>query len=111
MGKRPLHYRSALDLGRKLARRKIEAPDLLEAMIERVETIDQASYRLQSRERDPLIARWDHLVSIKPLDESRSLYRDTIEIDAGKLTFIVWAWANWFYRHRQRRWRALAKSL
>lgn len=76
-----------------------------------IETIDQASYRLQSRERDPLIARWDHLVSIKPLDESRSLYRDTIEIDAGKLTFIVWAWANWFYRHRQRRWRALAKSL
>ncbi len=42
MGKRPLHYRSALELGKKLARRKIDAPDLLEAMIERVETIDQA---------------------------------------------------------------------
>jgi hypothetical protein len=24
---------------------------------------------------------------------------------------LVWAWADWFYRHRQRRWRALAKCL
>ncbi len=75
------------------------------------EKIDQTNYEIQSRERDPLVARWDHLVSIKPLDNSRSIYRDTIDIDAGTLTFVVWAWANWFYRHRQRRWRALAKSL
>jgi hypothetical protein len=51
------------------------------------------------------------VISIKPRDDSRSLYRDTIEIDAGILTFVVWAWANWLYRHRQRRWRALAKTL
>jgi len=75
------------------------------------EKIDHKNYELQSREHDPLIARWDHLVSIKPLANSRSIYRDTIDIDAGSLTFVVWAWANWFYRHRQRRWRALAKIL
>jgi hypothetical protein len=51
------------------------------------------------------------VISIKPLDNSRSFYRDTVEIDAGILTFVVWAWANWLYRHRQRRWRALAKTL
>ena len=76
-----------------------------------IEKIDQKNYEIQSREHDPLIARWDHLVSIKPLDDSRSIYRDTIDIDAGSLTFVVWSWANWFYRHRQRRWRALAKTL
>jgi hypothetical protein len=76
-----------------------------------LEKIDQKNYEIQSREHDPLIARWDHLVAIKPLDDSRSLYRDTIDIDAGNLTVVVWAWANWFYRHRQRRWRALAKTL
>jgi hypothetical protein len=75
------------------------------------EKIDHETYQLQSREHDPLIARWDHLVSIKPLDDTRSIYRDTIDIDAGSLTFVVGAWANWFYRHRQRRWRALAKIL
>ena len=71
----------------------------------------QNNYKIQSREHDPLISRWDHLVSITPLDDSRSIYRDTIDIDAGKLTWLVLAWANWFYRHRQRRWRALAKTL
>jgi hypothetical protein len=76
-----------------------------------LETIDQKSYEIQSREYDPLIARWDHLVSIKPIDDARCLYRDMIDVDAGRLTFVVWAWANWFYRHRQWRWRALAKKL
>jgi hypothetical protein len=76
-----------------------------------IEKIDRENYQIQSREHDALIAQWDHLVSIKPLDDSRSIYRDTIDVDAGSLTFLVWAWANWFYRHRQRRWRALAKTL
>jgi hypothetical protein len=75
------------------------------------EKIDETNYQLQSREHDPLIARWDHLISIKPLGDNRSVYRDTIDIDAGSLTFVVWTWANGFYRHRQRRWRALARSL
>ena len=75
------------------------------------EKIDHKNYELQSREHDPLIARWDHLISIKPLANAQSIYRDATDIDAGSLTFVVWAWANWFYRHRQRRWRALAKTL
>ena len=76
-----------------------------------LEKIDQTNHEIHSREHDPLISRWDHVISIKPLDDSRSLYRDTIDIDAGIFTVVVWAWANWFYRHRQRRWRALARTL
>jgi len=76
-----------------------------------IEKIDQKNHQIQSREHDPLVARWDHVISIKPLDDSRSIYRDTIDIDAGILTFVVWGSANLFYRHRQRRWRALAKTL
>jgi hypothetical protein len=75
------------------------------------EKIDHNNYEIQSRERDPLIARWDHLVSVKPLDDGRSVFRDTIDIDASSRTFLVWAWANLFYRHRQRRWRVLAKTM
>lgn len=77
----------------------------------RFEKVDQKNYEIQTREHDPLISCWDHLISIKPLTESRSIYRDIIDIDAGGLTWLVWAWANWFYRHRQRRWRARAKTL
>jgi hypothetical protein len=76
-----------------------------------VEKIDQKNYEIQSREHDPLIARWDHLVSIKPLDDTRSIYCDTIDIGAGSLPFVVGAWANWFYCHHQRRWRAPATTL
>jgi hypothetical protein len=75
------------------------------------ERIDHASYEIQTRESDALVRRWDHVISIKPLGADRSLYRDTIDIDAGSFTFMVWAWAAWFYRHRQRRWRALAETL
>jgi len=74
------------------------------------ERIDQENNEMRTREHNPVVPRWDHVVSIKPLDDSRSIYRDTIDIDAGSLTFFVWAWANWFYRHRQRRWRALVKT-
>jgi hypothetical protein len=56
-------------------------------------------------------SRPSRLISVRPLDENRSIYRDVIDIDAGSLTVLVWAWASWFYRHRQRRWRALAKTL
>jgi hypothetical protein len=76
-----------------------------------IEKIDQRNREIQSREHNLLITRWDHLISIKPLDDSRSAYCDTIDIDAGSLTFVVWAWANLFYRYRQRRWRSLAKTL
>jgi len=75
------------------------------------ERIDQKVYEIQTREHDPLVKQWDHLISIRPGAEDRSIYRDVIEINAGKFTFLVWAWASWFYRHRQRRWRALAKTL
>jgi hypothetical protein len=71
------------------------------------ERIDQENYEIRTREHNPVVPRWDRVVSIKPLDDSRSIYRDTIDIDASSLTFFVWAWANWLYRHRQRRWRAL----
>ena len=75
------------------------------------ETIDQTGYRIVTRESDPLVKRWNHTFSVTPSGTDRSIYRDVIDIDAGASTILVWAWASWFYRHRQRRWRALAKSL
>jgi hypothetical protein len=75
------------------------------------EKIDHEAREIRTHEHDRLVARWDHVVSVRPLGENRSIYRDLIDIDAGSLTVLVWAWASWFYRHRQRRWRALAKTL
>ena len=73
--------------------------------------IDQTNFEILTLENDPLVKSWKHAISIKPLGQDRSIYRDVIDIDAGRLTVLVWAWVNWFYRHRQRRWRAFAKTL
>ena len=77
----------------------------------RFRRIDPMAREIVIRESDPLVRRWDHIISIVPVDALRSLYRDVIDLDAGVLTFVVWAWTSWFYRHRQRRWRALAPEL
>lgn len=37
-------------------------------------------------------------------------YTDEIEIQAGWLTPVIWLFAHVFYRHRQRRWKALLKQ-
>jgi len=53
-----------------------------------------------------LINTWDHLITITP-HGSACHYRDRVEVRAGLLTPFVWLFAQLFYWHRQRRWRAL----
>lgn len=60
--------------------------------------------------RSRLIRVWDHLIAIAPTPDGRALYTDTLRLDAGALTPAVALFAERFYRHRQRRWRALADN-
>lgn len=75
------------------------------------EHIDPAAREIQSREHDVLIRRWDHLVRVQPLADGRSRYSDEVQIEAGWLTFFVWLYAQGLYRHRQRKWRRVARRL
>jgi hypothetical protein len=56
-----------------------------------------------------LIKAWDHHITIRPSATGCS-YEDQVRVSAGILTPIVWLFAVIFYRHRQRRWRKLARS-
>ena len=76
----------------------------------RFEEIDDTTRQIRTREHDRLIRRWDHLVSVEPHGH-QTLYSDTVEIDAGWLTLLVWLYAQWLYRHRQRQWRRIAREL
>jgi hypothetical protein len=58
-----------------------------------------------------MIGRWDHWITVEPDGEGGTLYRDSVEIDAGFLTPLVGMFAHLFYCHRQRRWRGLADRL
>ena len=56
-----------------------------------------------------LMRRWDHLIAIEAgADPSRARYTDRVDIDAGRMTLVIWAWAHLLYRWRQHRWRQLA---
>lgn len=72
---------------------------------------DDACRTLQSKERGGLLRTWDHDIEVTPLDDERCLYRDRIELEAGPVTPLVWIWAHWFYRTRQKRWRKLSETL
>lgn len=78
-----------------------------------IESIDRDHRRLQSDEAGGPIRSWRHLVSVEATDgdDGRCRYTDTIEIRAGVLTPAIAAFAQVFYRLRQRRWRRLAPAL
>jgi hypothetical protein len=75
------------------------------------ERIDPIAREIQTRESDSLVRRWDHLISVRPAAKGHCRYRDQIDIEAGWLTVGVWLFAQVLYRHRQRRWRAVAERL
>jgi hypothetical protein len=73
--------------------------------------IDDSARSLSSQESGGLITIWNHDIEVEPIDAMSCHYRDRIEIEAGILTPVVALYARWFYRMRQRRWRALAKGM
>ncbi len=75
------------------------------------ERVDSIEREIQSRETDPLIRHWDHLIRVRESEPDVCVYSDDVTIEAGWLTPVVWLFACFFYRHRQRRWRRLAPHL
>jgi ligand-binding SRPBCC domain-containing protein len=57
-----------------------------------------------------LVRQWDHLITVAADGPCRTRYRDEVTIGAGLLTPFIWLFALFFYRHRQRRWRRLART-
>lgn len=77
----------------------------------RLVTIDKEAGLVESQESGQLAKVWNHTIKVEQDEVQRTVYTDELEIRAGILTGIVWILAQIFYRHRQRRWRKLAKTL
>ncbi len=77
----------------------------------RVEALDPVARELRTDEGGGLVRRWRHRIGVTPIGPDRCRYVDEIDIDAGVLTPAVRAFAEVFYRARQRRWRRLAPLL
>jgi hypothetical protein len=77
----------------------------------RIVRVDEAAREIYTNERGGGVRRWNHRITIDPRSADRCHYTDEIDIDAGPMTPLVWAYAHVFYRYRQWRWRKLARRL
>jgi hypothetical protein len=68
----------------------------------------QTHLQMRDDGHSAMIRMWDHWIIIKEAPGGAH-YTDSVEIQAGLLTPVVWAFAWIFYGHRQRRWRSLVK--
>jgi hypothetical protein len=67
-------------------------------------------YAVRDRGWGSFAHTWDHEITLAPTPDGRTLYRDRVVVGAGILTPLVAAFAQVFYRHRQRRLRRLASG-
>ncbi|WP_344451232.1 hypothetical protein [Actinocorallia aurantiaca] len=72
--------------------------------------LDEAARSMRTREHGGPVRTWNHTLRVEPLSEDSCRYSDTVDIDAGRLTPLVTAFAEVFYGHRHRRWRKLVRT-
>ena len=65
---------------------------------------------IRSREANEHVPVWNHDIFMAPVDANHTEYTDRVEIRAGWKTAFIWAWANAFYAHRQRKWIRLLRD-
>jgi len=75
----------------------------------KIVTIDRESNTIVSNESSALASVWNHTIRFEKCEQNKLSYSDEIEIKAGWLTIAIWAFAQLFYRHRQKRWKILLK--
>jgi hypothetical protein len=76
----------------------------------RVDVADRKRGEIHTRESGGMAPVWNHTIRIAAVGAGATRYSDEVEIRAGMRTPLVWTFAWFFYRHRQRRWRTLLAS-
>lgn len=66
---------------------------------------------LRTSESGGPVRSWEHRLVVEPAGAHGCRYTDRVTIDAGPATPLTAAFAKAFYRHRHRRWAALARVL
>jgi hypothetical protein len=71
--------------------------------------IDDQRRELQTAEHGGLLRAWNHSIRVEPEGQARCRYTDSVEIQAGPWTPLVWLCAQLFFRYRQMRLRGYAR--
>ena len=67
--------------------------------------------RKDTKEYDNTVVIWNHYIKMEEISQQVTRYTDTVDLYAGCLTSITAWWTLKFYKHRQRKWQKIAKSL
>lgn len=62
---------------------------------------------IYTNERNRFCPVWNHRIILRAIDGHHTEHTDEVEIEAGRKTGLVYAWAKASYRHRQRKWLTL----
>ena len=71
---------------------------------------DQDDFILRDKGYSSVLKTWDHRIKLAEASSGGTLYTDSLQFDAGLLTPMMAIGISQFFRHRQRRLRALDKS-
>ncbi|OBJ96061.1 hypothetical protein A5638_18900 [Mycolicibacterium fortuitum] len=69
--------------------------------------VDDTTRTIRTHEYGGVLRSWDHTLHVEAVTGHSCRYSDTVEIDAGRLTFVVTVLARGIYAYRHRRWRKL----
>jgi hypothetical protein len=72
-----------------------------------VNKISRSTNEIITSESGLLAKTWNHKIKFETINSKQIKYNDNVEIKAGFLTIFIWLFAQFFYRHRQRRWKKL----
>ncbi len=73
-------------------------------------SVSDESYTIFTEEKGGLLSKWNHEIKLVNKNEFNCFYSDTVEINAGIATPIVWLFAKVLYQYRQKRWRGLIRQ-
>ena len=73
--------------------------------------MDKASREIDTEEYNDTVIIWNHYIKMEEISQQVTRYTDTVDLYAGYFTSIAAWWTLKFYKHRQRKWQIIAKSL
>ena len=76
-----------------------------------LEKIDENSKIIISKEHNSIVKIWNHKIRMEDKGENCIKYTDEVELYAGVFTSFVAIWGIIFYKHRQKKWKKIAKML
>lgn len=72
-------------------------------------SVSDESNTILTEERGGMVRNWNHEIKLISKNEFCCFYSDTVEINAGAFTPLVWLFAKVLYKYRQHRWNRLSK--